>query len=113
MAARPLETDSIILRGVTANATVDIGPGWAIDAITINNTTANAVTGGLRIGTTDGGADVVVAQALAANALLQIAAAAVLKRIFSRTATQRLFLQAVTGWNSASLDITIKCTRYF
>lgn len=113
MATRPLETDSIVLRGVTANTTVTIGPGWAIDDVFVHNTTANAVTGGVRIGTTNGGADVVAALTVGASALTFVAAAALLKRWFSRTAAQTLYIQAVTGWNSASLDITIKSTRYF
>lgn len=90
---------------VTANATVSIPAGYGIRDIWIINTTANAVTGGVRIGTTDGGSDVVVAQAVGANALVKVANSALLTALFSRSAAQTLYIQAVVAWNSANLII--------
>lgn len=88
---------------ITANATITVPKNQRIESIVIRNTTANAVTGGIRIGTTNGGTDVVAAQAVAGNAFLVVPDAAILKRVFSTTAETVLYVQAVTGWNSASL----------
>lgn len=90
---------------LAANGTLTIPAGYVLEQIVIENTTANAVTGGIRVGTTDGGAQVVVAQAVAASALLRIAQAAILLGVFSTSADQILYIQAVTSWNSAILNI--------
>lgn len=90
---------------LTANGTLSVPPGFCISQIVIENTTANAITGGLRIGTTDGGIDVVVALTVAGNALSIVPDATLLKRLFSTSAAQTLYLQAVTLWNSASLNV--------
>lgn len=89
----------------TANTTVSIPAGNLIQDIVIQNTTANAVTGGVRIGTTDLGVDVAIAIAVGANALFAIPDATLLKRIFSLSAPTTLYIQTVTLWNSASLNI--------
>lgn len=97
----------IPLTAVVANTTASIPANCYIDSIFIENTTANAVTGGVRIGTTDGGTDVVIALAVGANAILVIPAATLLKQVFSTSAPQTLYIQTVTLWNSASLTINI------
>lgn len=102
-----------LLNAVTANTTISIPTGWAIDQIHYANTTANAVTGGIRIGTSGGGTQVVVAQAVAGNAIGTIADANVLLKVFSRAAAQTLFIEAVTAWNSASLEISFDLKKVF
>ncbi len=92
---------------VTAAGNTIIPMGAAIRDIIIVNTTANAITGGLKIGTTSGGTDVVAAQAVGANAVIAISDSALLKRFFSLTANQALFFDAVSAWNNASLTIII------
>jgi hypothetical protein len=81
-----------------------IPAGMRITSIVIFNTTANAVTGGIKIGTTAGGTEVVVAEAVGANALVD---ATLVKKIFSTTAFTTLYIDAVTAWNNASLNIYI------
>lgn len=103
--------NSIILSAVTGDTTATIPPGYALRDIAIYNTTANAVTGGIKIGTTSGAVDVVAAQAVGANAYLLVPAADILLRLFSATASQTLFIQDVTAWNSASLNIVITLDR--
>lgn len=98
----------------TANLTVDIPPNCVIERIAIANTTANAVTGGMKIGTTSGGTEVVAAQAVGADALLEIDEDSILlKGPFSRTANTTLWVRPVTAWNSASLDITFVLRKVF
>lgn len=102
-----------VLNAVTANTTISIPAGWAISQILFANTTANAVSGGIRIGTTSGAADVVNAQAVGANAIGSIDDANILLKIFSRTAAQTLFIQAVTAWNSASVELSFVLRKVF
>lgn len=91
----------------TAAFTFSVPAGYYIKDIFVQNTTANAVTGGLKIGTTLGGVDVVAALAVGANALTYVLDAAILLRIFSLTAATTLYFDAVTLFNSASLNVTM------
>ena len=96
---------------LSANGTYNVPAGYRIDSLVIQNKTANAITGGLKIGTTAGATDVVAAQAVGANAFLEIADAAILKRVFSLTAVQILYLQAVTAWNNANIDVYVRLSK--
>ena len=96
------------LTTLTANGTFTVPLGMSIESIIYENTTANAVTGGVKIGTTNGGIEVVVAQAIGANGVGQISDANILLKFFSSTAQQILYIQAVTAWNSASVKFYIK-----
>jgi hypothetical protein len=104
-ATDPASFSTSRLAAVTANTTATVSKNGVIKSITIVNTTANAVTGGIKIGTTNGGTEVVAAQAVGANEILTISDASILKRIFSTSADTTLYIQAVTAWNSASLNI--------
>lgn len=92
----------------SSNGTLFIPLGTNIESITILNTTGNAVTGGIRIGTTAGGADVVASLAIPANGLISVSDATILKKAFSNTANQTLFVEAIGAWNSASITVNIK-----
>lgn len=109
-ASDPASFSTVRLYATAANTTATVAKNAEIKRITIVNTTANAVTGGIKIGTTSGGTEVVVAQAVGANELVVIADASILKRLFSTTASTTLYIQAVTSWNSASLNIYIEYT---
>lgn len=91
----------------TANDTIVLPIGFRIDSIDIQNTNGNAITGGVRIGTTDAGVDVAVAIAVAGNALVLVPDTTILKRLFSTAATTTLFVQAVVAWNSASINVWV------
>lgn len=67
--------------------------------ITIVNTTTNAVTGGVNIGTTQGGTDIASGTAVGASAVVRISAAVKV------TAAKSLYVDAASAWNSASLTI--------
>jgi hypothetical protein len=101
------DLNSVRLTAVTNDTTFVVPAGYMIEAIAIRNTTANAVTGGIKIGTTSGGTDVVAAQAVGANALVVITDASILLRYFSATLNTTLYLQDVTAWNSASLEVWV------
>jgi hypothetical protein len=97
-----------VLTGTTpVQVTPALPPGTAIRDIYVNNTTSNAVTGGVDIGTTSGAADVVSALTCAASCLTFVADSALLKRVFSLTAQQALFVLGHTAGNSSNLTLTI------
>lgn len=95
----------------TVDTSFVIPAGYAIDDWIIENTTANAVTGGLDIGTTDTGVDVASAFAVGASFIGFITAAALLKKYFSRTVNTTIFVVAHTSWNSASLTHTVMLNK--
>lgn len=105
-------TASIITAlAVTGNTTVSIPAGNIIQDLVIQNTTGNAVTGGIKIGTTNGGTDVVLALAVGANSLQTVLDAALLKRVFSMSGATTLYIQTVTLWNSSSLNFYFSCRK--
>lgn len=110
VASEPV-TDEI--KGQTNDFTYSVPAGWQIDAIYIKNNTANAVTGGIKIGTSSGGTQVVSAQAVGANANLRIGDSSLLLRWFSATSAQTLYIQDVSAWNSANLDFHIVRSRHW
>ena len=89
---------------VSANTTLSIPAGYSILQVVVENTTGNSVTGGIKIGTTNGGTDVITALAVNANALFAISDASLLKKIFSMSSAQTLYIQTVTILNSANLN---------
>lgn len=98
-------TPNSMLNNVTGNSTVTIPAGYSILQIIFENTTGNPIIGGLKIGTTDGGTDVVAAYAVGANSLNRVADVSILKAGFSKTVDTALYIQAVTLWNSASINL--------
>ena len=95
----------IQLNGVSAAGSFVVPAGYIIEHIAIINNTANAITGGLKIGKTSGAADIVAAQAVAASSLNTVTGANVLIRLFSKTVDQTVYFDAVTAWNSANIDL--------
>lgn len=104
MAYAPIGTFNQTTPNVAAQTTVVIPKGHSILQIVVHNTTGNAVTGGIKIGTSIGGADVVSALAVAENSLFVISDAHMLKSIFSLTEDTPIYIDAVGLFNSASLD---------
>lgn len=105
-------TQSVGLIGVTNNtvpspAELVLPPGAFIQGIVVENTTANAVTGGVKIGTTSGGTEVVTALTCGASCLTHVADSAISKRVFSASTPTTLYITAVTSMNSAVLNVTV------
>lgn len=89
---------------ITANdSSITLPLGAHLVLITMKETTGNAITGGIDIGTTNAGTDVVSGFAVAGSFYGTITDAAILKRVFLNA--QQLFIQAHTSWNAASLNI--------
>ena len=88
---------------LTANGTITLPAGVLVRRIYFRNRTANAVTGGIRIGTSAAGTQVVTAQAVAASAIVSV-----LPTIENyQAAAQILYIEAVTSWNSADVDVIV------
>lgn len=112
MTASPLNQQNFILQDTrlvaqTANTNLILPAGCFIRDILMQNSTANAVTGGITIGTTNAGTDIAAAIAVGANANIFLTDALLLKRFFSASASQQIFFNAVAAWNSASLQIDV------
>lgn len=97
----------IVLSGQTSAGSFILPANCVLREVLVFNTTANAITGGLKFGTTVGGTDVVATLAIAASVAAFLTDALMLKRFFSPTATQQIFFDAVTLWNGANVNITI------
>jgi hypothetical protein len=89
---------------LTANGQMTIPAGVLLRRIYFRNRTANAVTGGIRIGTSAAGTQVVTAQAVAANFI-----GSILSTIENyQVAAHTLFIEAVTAWNNAQVDVIVE-----
>lgn len=90
---------------ITENDTIIIPAGYLILGMTIRNTTSNSVTGGLRMGTIDGGSDVMTTLAVPGDYIAGVPDALLLKKFFSVDVDTPIYVQAVAAWNNASLNI--------
>lgn len=99
------------LNNVEANLTADaqlsiiLTAGYKIDTIILKETAGNAVTGGIDIGSTTSGNDIVSAEAVSASSEND---ATIIKPFFSTTTDTDLYISAATAWNNA--DITVYIT---
>lgn len=94
----------VFLPGLTgANTSVILPARAIISQIFAVNNTANAVTGGLKFGTTNGGVDIVAALTVAAS-VASPPATILLTRFPGQ---QQIFIDAAVAWNSANVDVTI------
>ena len=110
--AHPVGGPRIVLTATTNDITASIPAGYCIDDVFIRNTTANAVTGGIKIGTTSGGTQIVASITVGANAFNRtLPSALTTSGPFSATAATTIYIQDVTAWNSASLNIVISLKR--
>jgi hypothetical protein len=105
--AMPVILTTDVAAGITSFALGKLPAGAYIEQIIMKNLTANAVTGGIAIGSSSGTADIVASQACAANALIHVADASISKRVVSDTADTVLYATAVNAWNGANVTISI------
>lgn len=96
----------------TATTTTDfiignVPPGAYIREFVWNNLTATAVSGGIDVGTTANGSDVVSAQTCGASCLTFTADSALLKRVFSTTVSTPIHIAAHTTWQGANVTVTM------
>lgn len=104
---------AIVLSGATAATQIGILPPAAyIKDIVVQNETANAVTNGLKIGSTSGGTDIVSGILATAYDLRAATDVSIAKRAFSATQSQAIFVDAVTSWNSARVIVTVTYTFF-
>lgn len=104
---RSIVVTSGVLITTTSVQVATLPPLAYIRDIFIDNTTANAVTGGIDIGKTTGAADIVSAKTCAASCLTFVADSALLLRNFSKTTGQAIWVTGHTDGNSANLTLTI------
>lgn len=98
--------------GTTSYQVGTLPPSTYIRDVFVSNTDAShAVTGGIDIGTTSGGTDVVAAANLAVgtSSVNFVTDANLAKRVFSTTAAQAIFATGHTSWNTPT-TVTITVT---
>lgn len=81
---------------------------YLLKNIIIVETEGNAVTGGVDIGTTDGGAEVVSAEAVSGSAEVNCT---LVKSVFVASAAVTFYVTAHTAWNDASINVYIVAER--
>lgn len=96
----------------TANGTLTVPARWKIDFITFDETASHAVTGGMDLGTTDGGQEILAAWAVGSGTITVPTDVAVLKRAFSVSVDTTVFVNAHTSWNSASVNVTLQLSQF-
>lgn len=101
-----------VLTGTTAVQIATLPPSTYIQSIVVNNTTANAVTGGIDFNITGSGAGLVSALTCAASCLTFVTNAALLLPVNSLTAQTAVSLLGHTDGNSANLTVTIMYSYY-
>jgi hypothetical protein len=89
---------------INANSTLTVPANSALRLVSIIEGAGATITGGLNIGTTSGGAQVLSAQAVAANSKSSVAPIASAS-VFTVDTT--LYLQAVTAWNGAAINVSL------
>jgi len=93
---------------VTGDTSFSVPSGYKITSIVLFNTTANAVTGGINIGLSAGAEEVVANFAMGANALVDCT---LLQKFFSTTVADVIYVNDVTSWNSASLEMRVQLQK--
>lgn len=97
--------------GTTSYQVGTLPPSTAIRDVIVSDTDAShAVTGGINLGSTSSGTDVVAAANLAVgtSSVNIVTDANLAKRVFSTTAGQAIFATAATSWNTpTTVTITI------
>lgn len=94
---------TLTLAGVTSATSASLPSNSFISQIYVKANNANAVTGGLKFGSTSGAADIVAALVVAASVISPPATLLLTKF----AAAQTVFIDAVVAWNSANVDITL------
>lgn len=94
----------LVLKRLNANIAYPLPAGAAVRRVQFLNRTTTGVSGGMRVGTTDGGEQVVATVAVGSAALVEatIASAAI------STTAQTLYIQAVTAWGVSEVDVAIE-----
>lgn len=99
--AIPPTAFAIRLFGQTAAGNFQLPSLAGLRQIYARSTNANAVTGGLKFGTTVGGVDILAALAMPGNSM--VSGAPLITAI--QTGARTISFDAVTLWNGASVDI--------
>jgi len=98
-----------IEKNISSNATLAsaVPAGYEITSIIIEETSGNAVTGDVDIGTTNGGTEIVSSEAVGSNALVS---ATLIDTIYSLVSHQAVYITS-TNWGSATVSVYISLQK--
>jgi len=101
---------SVAVTGITTSASgnfVDLPAGTFISAITVEETSGTNLAGGIKVGTTNGSAQVVSALGLLASSVATTSST-LIRASFSRTVDTRLYLDCVSCvLNNSSINMIV------
>lgn len=97
------------VRGATAATTFALTAGATLKRIYVKNNNANAVTGGLKFGSTLAGTDIVAALAIGASVVVDATPLIPM----TNSAGGTVYIDAVVSWNSANVDIAFEYVKAF
>jgi hypothetical protein len=107
-------TEKYVDLTVTGDTSFTLPKGYRVSAVTTKETAGNSLGGGMDIGTTDGGAEVVAAHAVSASttAIATIVAAGSIGGTHT-TADDTLYITDAdgTGWDSAEVEVRVEMQR--
>ena len=107
-AGESIQRRKVRVFAAAAAGTLVVPANCAIDRIYVKNRTANAVTGGLKFGTSAGATDLVAAGAVTASGVNAFTASI---PAIGQGADRTVYYDAVTAWNGASVDIVVTYTK--
>jgi hypothetical protein len=105
----PLVFTTGVQTGTTDIVLGTIPASSGVVSVGITNSTANAVTGGISIGSTANGTQIAAAITCGANCVVL---SPVLAATYSATAATTIHAAAVTAWNSANVAITVNWSYF-
>lgn len=100
--------DTVFAKGQTGNFTLTIPANAIMLGVEIAELAGNSITGGINIGTTANGNDIVNGYTISANQLTSILDNSMLKRWISMTAPTTIYFSAKTAWNNAKINAYIR-----
>jgi len=97
----------IVAASLAQNVIATVPTGYKIGDLIIRETAGMAVTGGIKIGTTDGGADIAASIDVGANSFIRTPALDLVDAGPFAGDPQQIYIQAVTDWGGANVEIVI------
>lgn len=99
------------LSSTSVDSSFTLPSAGRLDSIVLQETSGAAVTGGIFIGTTSGGRDITEI-ALGASQITQVPDSSMLKRVFTTTGGQQIFIKGDNKANNSSVNVTIQYSYF-
>jgi hypothetical protein len=102
-----------LIQNITGATTLVVPANMYILGIVVESINSNPIIGGIKIGTTIGGNDVVNGFPILGSTLTHVTDSSISKKIFSKTLETTLYIDAVTLFNNASVNVSLLLRESF